>query len=345
LRIGIANDSRLAVEALRRVLHKGGHTVAWVANDGVEAVAACRTDVPDVVLMDLRMPILDGVGSTRKIMAESPCAILVVAAGVETNFAQVYEAMGAGALDAVNTPVLGPRGDVDGEQALLAKIDTIGKLVGLRAGRPRARPRPTREPADRTLPPMVAIGASTGGPQALADILAALPHDLPAAVVIVQHVDAEFAEGLAHWLRDRSRFPTELAIDGRRPEAGVALVAASNDHLVLAPDLTLTYTPQPRRYPYRPSVDVFFQSAAQSWPRPSVGVLLTGMGKDGAVGLLALREAGWVTIAQDQASSVVYGMPKAAAELGAAEHVLPLSRIARSIAGHVASIDRQRKAR
>jgi two-component system response regulator WspF len=332
VRIAIVNDSALAVEALRRVLVRAGHAVAWVAIDGVEAVGACRNDVPDVILMDLRMPVMDGVECTRRIMAESPCAIIVVAAGVEANFAQVYEAMGAGALDAVNTPVLGPRGDLAGVGALLLKIETVAKLVGQRSGRPRPRlTRPPRDGSDPSLPPLVAIGASTGGPQALADVLSALPPDLPAAIVIIQHVDPEFAIGLASWLKDRSRFATENAADGRRPEASIALVAASTDHLVLGPDLRLRYTPLPRKTPYRPSVDVFFGSAAQHWTRRSIAVLLTGMGRDGAAGMLTLREAGWTTIAQDQASSVVYGMPKAAAELGAAERVLPLSRIARAI--------------
>jgi two-component system response regulator WspF len=281
--------------------------------------------------MDLRMPVMNGVESTRKIMADSPCAILVVAAGVETNYTQVYEAMGAGALDAVNTPVLGPRGDVAGDHALLVKIDMIGKLVALRSGPLRRSPRATREMRDTAVPPLVAIGASTGGPQALADILSTLPGDLPAAIVIVQHVDAEFAAGLATWLRDRSKFPTEVAREGRTPEPGLALVAATDDHLILGPDRRLGYTPNPRRYPYRPSVDVFFRSAVQHWRRPSVAVLLTGMGKDGAAGLLELRNAGWTTIAQDAATSVVYGMPKAAAEMGAAEKVLPIGRIGRVI--------------
>jgi len=342
VRIAIVNDSVLAVEALRRVLARAGHAIAWVAKDGAEAVRACAADTPDLLLMDLRMPVMDGVASTRTIMAESPCAILVVAAGVDENFAQVYEAMGAGALDAVNTPVLGPRGDLDGDRALLAKIETIGKLVGLRAKAPmakRERPGPTRNPA---LPPMIAIGASTGGPQALSEVLAQLPRDLHAAVVIVQHVDAEFAPGLTSWLRDRSGFPTEIATTGRRPEADLALVAASNDHLVLGPDQRLAYTPLPRRHPFRPSVDVFFQSAAVHWPRPSVGVVLTGMGKDGAAGLLALRDVHWQTIAQDQASSVVYGMPKAAADLGAAKRILPLDKIGGAI---VEALDQLRSAK
>jgi two-component system, chemotaxis family, response regulator WspF len=339
VRVAIVNDSPLAVEALRRVVTRGGHAVAWVAHDGVEAIAQCKTDRPDVLLMDLRMPVMGGVECTRRIMADAPCAILVVTATVSGHFEAVYDAMGAGALDAVNTPVLGPKGDFEGDNAFLEKLETIAKLVAARPPASRSRISQTMSvPTERrTAPPLIAIGASTGGPQALADVLAGMPNDLAAAIVIVQHVDAEFAKGLASWLKDKSGFPTEVALPGRTPQAGLALIAATNDHLVMDPDRRLGYTAHPRKYAYRPSVDVFFHSAAQHWPRASVGVVLTGMGRDGAAGLLALRQAGWATIAQDEETSVVYGMPKAAAEMDAASQVLPLPRIPRAILDAIAA--------
>lgn len=335
MRIAIVNDSPLAVEALRRVLDRAHHTIAWVARDGDEALARCKEDRPDVLLMDLRMPKMNGAVATRRIMAEAPTAILVVTATVTGHFAEVYEAMGAGALDAVNTPVLGPKGDMAGDHALLDKIATIGKLVGLRPGGKVAPPPVQIDSPIWTLPPLVALGASTGGPQALSEVMARFPRGMEAAVVIVQHVDPEFAEGLAAWLHERSGFPTALARPGSRPEAGRALIAATNDHLVLGPDRALSYTPNPRRQLFRPSVDVFFQSAAKFWPRPSIAAVLTGMGRDGAAGLLLLRQAGWTTIAQDEATSVVFGMPKAAAELDAASEILPIGRIGTAIADHL----------
>jgi len=191
------------------------------------------------------------------------------------------------------------------------------------------------------LPPMVAIGASTGGPQALARLLASLPAGLPAPVVIVQHVDVEFAPGLASWLGDRSTLAVEIAREGGTLRPGVVLLAATNDHLVLTSRQKLEYTPHPRRLVHRPSLDVFFQSLVENWRRPSVAAVLTGMGKDGADGLLALRRAGWLTLAQDRASSVVYGMPKAAADAGAAMRVLPIDQIGPTIA---AELERQRRA-
>ena len=337
MRIAIVNDSPTAVEALRRALDRAHHKIAWVARDGDEALQRCKDDRPDVLLMDLRMPRMNGAVATRKIMTEAPTAIIVVTSSVTGHYAEVYEAMGAGALDAVNTPVLGPKGDMAGDTVLIDKIATVGKLVGLRPGGKVTPPPVQIDSPIWTLPALVAIGASTGGPQALAEVMARFPRQLDAAVVIIQHVDPGFAEGLASWLYERSGFPTTLARPGSRPEAGRALIAATNDHLVLGPDRALSYTPNPRRQLFRPSVDVFFESSAKHWPRPSIAVVLTGMGRDGAAGQLALRQAGWTTIAQDERSSVVYGMPKAAAEVGAATEILPLDQIGKAIGDHIAA--------
>jgi two-component system, chemotaxis family, response regulator WspF len=182
--------------------------------------------------------------------------------------------------------------------------------------------------------PLVAIGASTGGPPALAAILAQWPTDFPAAVVIVQHIDVEFAPQLAHWLGARSKVKVRLAIAGERPQPGTVLIAGTNDHLVMTPDRSLRYTPEPADNPYRPSVDALFNSLAAHWPAPGIAALLTGIGRDGAVGLLRLRKAGWHTLAQDEASSVIYGMPKAAVELGGAAAIVPLDEMAQQIQAH-----------
>jgi len=326
MRIAIVNDLMMAVEALKRVVASvEGYEIAWVALDGAEAVAKCAQDRPDLVLMDLVMPVMDGVEATRRIMAQSPCAVLVVTASLGSNQAKVFEAMGQGALDAAVTPALGLDGQTRGGEALLAKIATIAKLLGKTPGSARSpwsRPGPAGE-----RPPLVALGSSTGGPMALVKILSRLPADFPGAVVIVQHVDAMFTPGLAEWLDSQTPLKVALAEEGSWPRPGQALLASSNHHLRLNQELRLTYDPEPRNNAYRPSVDVFFSSLAQHWPGRDLAVLLTGMGRDGAQGLLALRQAGWHTIAQDQASSVVYGMPKAAQELGAAVEVLPLDLI------------------
>jgi len=332
IRVAIVNDLPMAVAALRRTLDAAsGLEVAWTAHDGAEAVDKCARDVPDVILMDLIMPVMDGVEATRRIMRESPCAIVVVTATVSGNAGKVFEAMGHGALDAVATPVLGLDGAVSGGEELLKKIFTIAKLVS-RPGGTQAMAAPAPAPLfPSRQPPLAVIGASTGGPKAVATILAGMPPDLEAALVVIQHVDMGFAGSLAEWLGSQCPLTVRVAGDGQRPAPGAVLVAGTNDHLVLRPDLTLAYQADPVDYPYRPSVDAFFHSVARHWPKPGVAALLTGMGRDGAKGLLALRRAGWATIAQDQATSVVYGMPKAAAELDAARHVLPLPDIARAI--------------
>ncbi|MBN3757032.1 chemotaxis response regulator protein-glutamate methylesterase [Paraburkholderia sp. Tr-20389] len=322
--IGIANDLPLAVEALRRVIAlRPEHRVLWVAANGEEAVDFCAAQTPDVVLMDLIMPKLDGVEATRRIMARTPCPILIVTSSVGANTWRVYEAMGAGALDAVDTPTLSGRGIGESAQLMLQKIDQIGRLMD--------RPATPRQTAAAPLRPdarqLVAIGASAGGPAALATVLGSLPASFAAPIVIVQHVDKVFADGMAQWLDGQTPLTVRTVREGEPPVAGVALLAATNDHLLMTQNGALHYTPDPVELPYRPSVDVFFQSVVEHWPGDALGVLLTGMGRDGAIGLKAMRAKGYETIAQDQATSAVYGMPKAAAALGAASRILPLGDI------------------
>jgi two-component system response regulator WspF len=337
MRIAIVNDVLLAVEALRRVVTSvPDYMIAWVARHGAEAVEKCTADTPDLILMDLIMPVMDGVEATRQIMAASPCLILVVTATVHGNMAKVFAAMGHGARDVVNTPVLGSDGQVEGGATLLDKIAILGKLLTPEPLQELRRPtRPMAYAPACHLPPLVAIGASTGGPAALACVLSGLPAHFPAAVVIIQHVDVQFAAGLADWLQAQTALPVRLAQEGCQLEVGSVWLAGTNDHMVLTPQHTLSYTAEPRDSPYRPSVDVFFKSLIKNgpahWPVRAAGVLLTGMGRDGAEGLGVLRRAGWYTMAQDQASSVIYGMPKAAAEVGAAMQILSLEAIASTL--------------
>lgn len=330
MRIAIVNDMRTAVEALRRVLVSvPNFQVAWVAGNGDEAVRKCVDDPPDLVLMDLYMPEVDGVEATRRIMARSPCPILIVTASVEGHAAKVFSALGAGALDAVRTPVLGAAGQTPGGAELRFKIETIGRMLsegrGLTTSDSRAR---TRRADSAAVNKIVAIGASAGGPAALARILGSLSGTLEAAVVIVQHIDAQFAVSMAEWLGKLSALPVRAIRDGDELQEGVVLVAATNDHLILRDARTLAYSPEPLSKYYRPSVDVFFESLCRHGDGDIAAVLLTGMGRDGARGLRSLRTAGALTIAQDEASSVVYGMPKAAADLHAAAEILPLPEIA-----------------
>jgi two-component system response regulator WspF len=340
MRIAIVNDVMMAVEAVRRVvIGSSGHQLAWVALDGEDAVARCAADTPDLILMDLIMPKMGGVEATRRIMAGTPCAIVIVTANVDENSSKVFEAMGAGALDAVNTPVLeSPAADSypeagNGAAALLAKIETIRKLIGAAPpNRSSSSPIQSLENHNGSSGPLVVIGASAGGPAAVAKVLSQLPADFSAPIVIVQHVDSQFSQGLAEWLDYQTPLQVRLAAEGDRPSPAVVLLAANDNHLVFESPTRLTYTRYPLESSYRPSVDVFFKSVAGFWRGEVIAIILTGMGRDGAEGLRAVHEKGHHTIAQDRATSAVYGMPKAAVELQAATEILPLEQIGPRIA-------------
>ncbi|MCX7019684.1 MAG: chemotaxis-specific protein-glutamate methyltransferase CheB [bacterium] len=342
MRIAIVNDTEIALEALRRVIILSGkHKVAWAARNGLEAFDLCRKDRPDLILMDLVMPVMNGVEATRRIMQSCPTLILVVTASIDTNCGQVFEAMGAGALDAVATPNLT---NAAGQQKLLAKIEIFKKLSLPEDPLPAALPPAAQKlQATEETNCLVVLGASAGGPAAVAQILAQLPAVLAAAVVIIQHVDAQFASGLASWLDSQSLMRVRLARDNEPPQTGAALVAGTKDHLVLNRSGLLSYTTEPMNLNYRPSVDVFLASALKNWTKPMIGVLLTGMGRDGARELKNLRMSGHPTIAQDRATSAVYGMPKAAAEMGAASEILPLEMIPSRIAALVNDLARRQQ--
>lgn len=327
MKIGIVNDRPIAVEALRRaVISKPEHQVLWVARDGAEAVEMCAKAMPDLILMDLMMPRMDGVEATRRIMANTPCPILIVTFSVGANSMRVFEAMGHGALDAVDTPALGSGDSRENAAHLLARIDRISRVLGEKNHPFYGIDEVNDASASKHW--LVAIGASAGGPTAVAKVLAGLPNNFSAPIVVIQHVDQQFSASMAEWLNQQSKLPVRLAKERDCPRAGTVLLAGTNDHLLLkAPD-RLGYAAEPKDYAYRPSVDVFFQSVNLHWPGKAAGVLLTGMGRDGALGLKEMRTKGHYTIAQDQATSAVYGMPKAAAAINAAVDILPLENIA-----------------
>ncbi|MHC4400147.1 MAG: chemotaxis-specific protein-glutamate methyltransferase CheB [Planctomycetota bacterium] len=342
MRVAIVNDLRLATEVLRRVvLSDPAHEIAWTAVDGEEAVRRCGQDPPDVVLMDLVMPVMDGAEATRRIMQRSPCPVLVVTATVAGNYALVCEALGHGAYDAVCTPSLGDASPSEAGAELLRKLTSVDRIRRHLGSRGQSAVAPTSGPRESTPPgrpakiPLVAVGASTGGPQALERVLSKWPREFPAGVVVAQHIGADFVGSLVQWLSERCPLGVRLASPGDSPQPGTVLVAGTNDHLVMTANRTLAYTPDPVDSPYRPSVDVLFASLAEHWPWPSVAVVLTGIGRDGADGLLRLRGAGWHTVAQDEATSVVYGMPQAAREIGAAARVFPIDEMAAHIADRV----------
>lgn len=342
IKVAIANDTLIALEALRRVIATDpAYELIWSANDGAQAVLLCAQQPPDLVLMDLLMPGVDGVEATRQIMARSPCAILLVTASVRSNTSKIFEAMGHGALDVVKTPSLGTHmtsaSSVAAAQALLAKMATVTAFIGKSVRRRGISRRSSFSPSpSQALPSLIVIGASTGGPKALAHVLGGLPADSNVAVVIVQHIDCQFSAGLATWLNEHTALSVSVAKPGDRIVPGRALLAGTDEHLVMKRDRTLAYTVvEGNNTPYHPSVDIFFNSVSQHWPQPGQAVLLTGMGRDGAAGLAKLRAASWHTIAESEASCVVYGMPRAAVELDAADQILAADKIATALFSYV----------
>ena len=342
--IGIVNDLEICIESLQQVLASTPeHRVVWVARNGQEAVDCCKKLTPDLILMDLIMPVMGGVEATHKIMQSSPCPILIVTSTVSGNSAKVFEAMSAGALDVVATPVMSKKDETGTGKELLKKIHRIGQLTGSLQKKPE-KPGPIEKPKVQIEgTDLVVLGCSTGGPNILVEILSALPETIPASIIVVQHMDQQFTPGLVQWIDSKITLPVNIARHGDMPEPGKVLIACTDDHLIMTPTLTLAYTKEPKNNFYHPSVDVFFSSIAQSWPGEGAAGLLTGMGRDGAEGLLALHNRNWYTIAQDRDSSVVYGMPKAAAELGAATDILPANKIGTAISEYIFAKQRKKQ--
>jgi two-component system, chemotaxis family, protein-glutamate methylesterase/glutaminase len=301
------------------------------AEDGKQAVELCRLHQPDVITMDMMMPVMSGLGATEYIMAHQPTPILIVSASVNRGeLFKIYDALAAGAVDVLEKPT-GDEFDGAWELRLLSAIKLVAKIKVIT--HPRARLQVKRPPA--CVPPpatksfdIVGIGASTGGPGAVVEVLRKLPARFQVPILVVVHMNDPFGSVFTDWL--------DAQIDRRvvNPENGASLasamgrviVAPSDRHLVVR-ERHMFLTRDQERHSCRPSVDVLFESIACSYGASAAACLLTGLGRDGALGLLKIREAGGVTIAQDEASSVIYGMPREAAALGAAVHILPIGEI------------------
>lgn len=320
MRVAIAHPDRLVREALRRTLAGGSLKLIWSAADRSELARFGRRDPAELLLLDASM-----VGPAAEALREQPSACLVLASDDSTP--GVFEALSAGALGHLPPPRLEADGELSGAARLLGRIQRLQALVLKPAAvAPVPPPREVRGEC-----PIVALGASTGGPQALANVLAGLPQGLPAAVLIVQHIDGEFSAGLCEWLGGHSMLPVQLAQRGDLLQPGRVYVGANLGHLVLLPSQQLGYRAAQPDDLHVPAIDMLFASLAEH-ASGGAAALLSGMGSDGARGLLRLRQAGWHTIAQDQTSSAVFGMPRAAQELGAAVQILPLAAIGSALA-------------
>jgi two-component system chemotaxis response regulator CheB len=312
---------------VRSLQADGDITVVGEAVDAAEAIALVQSLRPDVVTLDLQIPEGGGQRVIEQVMALAPTPILVLSASVaDRESIAAVEALVAGAVDILPKPARWRPAD---EAALRSRVRLVSGVAVIRHTRPvppGARAGSSARRASQRGTPIVAIGASTGGPAALAAVLSGFTA-LPASVVIVQHLHPDFFGGLVSWMARVTTMPVELAAAGEPLRAGVVTIAPGGVHLKVDAEDRVVLDPQPASL-HRPSVDVLFTSLAARAAGRNVGVLLTGMGDDGAAGLLAMRKRGDVTIAQDEATSVVFGMPRAAQRLGAAQHMTPLDKIA-----------------
>ena len=351
----VVDDSAVQRRFLRAAVEaEPDFTVVGEARNGKEAVALVARLRPTAVLMDLDLPVMSGIEAIERIMSGSPTPILVYSAFVAgTNSDNALQALAAGAVDVLAKPGPDDTGTLDEYAAALrrklrvaARVRVIthprGRLRGsgmageapsLGGGIRRPLSAPPLEPlpaaGGREGVKLVAIGASTGGPQALLTLLGALPEDLDQAVLVVQHMAEGFIPGLASWLDGLVPMPVVVGESGRRLAPGTITIAPSGGNLLVQDNRlrVLCTPPEPGQF-HVPGIDATFESVARALGPDALGVLLTGMGRDGAAGLLAMRERGATTIGQDEATSAVYGMPAAAHSLGAVEHQLPLQEIA-----------------
>jgi two-component system chemotaxis response regulator CheB len=346
IRVLLVDDSVTQREILKRVLEGDPHfEVAGEACNGRDAVAMVEHCDPDVVLMDIHMPEMDGIEATRQIMARHPVPIVVISASLKKHDVDVsLQALEAGAVSVIAKPKgaallhlhsIAPELRRELVAASQARVRDFRRVAKGRAG---DRPAPLR----RRTGPVAAIGVcvSTGGPSVLREIFSALPNPFPVPILLVQHISRGFEEGFARWLSDRTGQPARLATDGERLAPGIWLGPAGRHLTMQGPYRMSLIEPGPKDIHCPSGNPLFFSLADQLGPK-AVGVQLTGMGNDGAEGLLALKEAGGETIIQDEPSCLIWGMPKAAKELGASVHELNPKAIAELLTRMAENVEKQ----
>lgn len=342
IRVLVVEDSAVTREYLVYLLEQEpGLKVVGTARDGVEALEQAEQLRPDIITMDVHMPRMNGYEATRRIMEQFPTRIVMVSASTSREeMDTAFEALKVGALTLVDKP--GGPDHPNRAKTVRTLIETVTLMSEVKVVRRwRTRERPAPPPPLPARPSrairLIAIGASTGGPQVLAGLLGKLPGDLAAPLLIVQHIAAGFTQGLVEWLSRATRLQVKVAEPDEKVRSGTAYFAPVDCQMGIAADGRIRLAKEPAVDGFCPSASYLFQSVAQSYGGAAIGVLLTGMGRDGAGGLLRLHEAGGVTMAQDEDTSVVFGMPAEAIRLGAARHVLPPDRIAEMIRAMVPS--------
>jgi len=335
IRVLVVDDSLLAREMIITILSSTKDIeIVGQAKDGSDGIEMTKALKPDLVTMDIHMPHMNGLEAIEKIMAYSPTPILVVtASAIKEDMDLTFEALRAGALDVVEKPApenwedpsIGK--DLIERVRLLSKIEVIPHLKGMKGASHLYSNVSTKGAKFK----VIGIAASTGGPSALLEILKPLPRDFPGGITIVQHITDGFTQGLAEWLDRESKIKVKKAEEGDRLSEGTALIAPDRCHMLVSEEGSIKLSKDAPVSGHRPSADVLFPSIASIFKDKAIGVILTGMGKDGAKGMKAIKENGGVTISQSEETCVVFGLPKAAIDMKAVDRILPIDRISSEI--------------
>jgi len=335
IRVLIADDSPLARELLKAVFDQDEEiSVIGEAANGAEALKKTIELSPDLVTLDIHMPVMDGIEAIRQIMSAHPVPILVITSSSDADTA--YAAISKGALEVLPKPDIyaGYSKEILNKIKLLSKVKVISHIIALQSPKLTGKHTPElrREYPDKS-DKLVAIASSTGGPKALSLLLSALPENFPYPIIIAQHISDDFVSGMAHWLNDISRLTVRITEEGEIPVRGAVYLCPSEKHTKINSGKRIAFRNRGKGDIYFPSCNLLLSSAADVYGANSIGIILTGMGDDGVIGMKKIKEAGGLTIAQDEKTSVVFGMPKVAIESGCIDKVLPIHDISKAIMG------------
>lgn len=327
-RVLVAEDSPTVRDRFCTILRQDPRIeLVGEAADGREAIDLCARLRPDVISMDMMLPVMTGVAATEYIMAHCPTPILIVSSSFNRGeIFKTYDALNAGAVDAMEKPT-GEEPEGEWEGRYLSNLRVVSRVRVVTRRRPRV-PDPLPSADQGAAASVIGIGASTGGPNAIVEVLNRLPEDFSLPILLVMHINQLFGTAFAEWLDHQTPRRAAFAREGDivASAAGQVILAPPDQHMIVR-DGRIRLNREPERHSCRPSVDVLFESMAREYGHSVAAALLTGMGRDGASGLLAIRQAGGTTLSQDEASCVVYGMPREAELLGASMQVLPVEEI------------------